>query len=62
MEKENLVMLLKYKEEKDIYPVEQKILCATHYNEEKTTDNNYQVNKVNSSMPNLWCETCNPMN
>lgn len=62
MEKENLVIMLKYENKMNIYPIEQKVLCKTHYAENNEVKNNYQVNKIISSMPNIWCEVCNPMN
>jgi len=62
MEKENLVMLLKYEGKNAIYPVEQITLCLNHYDEKSKTNNNYQINKVVSSMPHMWCEACNLLN
>jgi hypothetical protein len=57
----NLVILSQFKNEDDIYPAEQMILCSAHYNEKKE-NNNYQINTVKSSMPDVWCEACNPAN
>jgi hypothetical protein len=62
MTENNLVIMTKYEGKDSINPAEQITLCKTHYNERKTGQDNYQVNEVNSSMPNVWCEACNPMN
>jgi hypothetical protein len=58
----NLVIISQYKDKKDIYPVEQKILCKTHYNKETITETNTQVNELESSMPDIWCDVCSPTN
>lgn len=62
--KYNLVIISQYKNKNDIYPAEQSILCKDHCNnnEKLKSLDNIQINKINSSMPEIWCNACNPMN
>jgi hypothetical protein len=58
----NLVILSKYEDKNVIYPAESSILCKTHYEEKEKSFQDYKITKINSSKPNIWCETCNPVN
>lgn len=58
----NLVIISKYEAKNSIYPAEQKVLCESHYQEKTNSLQDYQINKINSLMPEIWCDTCNPIN
>jgi hypothetical protein len=55
------MILSKFNNAKDIYPVEQISVCREHYND-VARHFDYQVNEVNSSMPEIWCNSCNNIN
>ena len=62
MIEKNLVTMIKYGGKDSINPAEQITLCTEHYNERIVDKDNYTIIKLNSSMPNMWCEVCNPIN
>jgi hypothetical protein len=61
MEKNNLVLLVKYEEGKDnVLPTEQHILCMIHYEKLKEKYSDFKLNESVSSIPKVWCEVCTP--
>lgn len=60
MPKGNLVILLKFDRKDIIEPTEQYTLCSEHYESKKEQFKNYELVRVNSSMPKKWCEVCTP--
>jgi hypothetical protein len=62
MTENNLVTMIKYEGKDSINPAEQITLCKEHYNKIVVNKNGYQIIKSNSSIPNIWCESCNPVN
>jgi hypothetical protein len=58
----NLVILSRFEKKGDIAPAESICVCNRHYETEKAKRDlsNFEESRVNSSMPETWCEICNP--
>ncbi|MCX6746511.1 MAG: hypothetical protein NTU63_00045 [Candidatus Pacearchaeota archaeon] len=59
---ENLFVLSKFENEGSLLPSEQKSLCERHFQKEEEKGNvkGYQINRVESSIPETWCHICTP--
>jgi hypothetical protein len=60
MAEENLVILSKFDRRDIAEPTEQYIFCLENYETRKEQFKGYEITKVHSSMPKIWCEVCTP--